>query len=149
MKETIIKKRSRQKEFSPKIVSFVCNWSAWLLLKGDGFRPPPNIHFIRVMCLGRITPSFVFNAFELGADGVLLLGCPPGECHYSFGNKIAEEHLDTARKVTYLLGIEKERLGFISASIKENKKFVRGVNKFIEGVKKIGPSPLKDKYKGE
>jgi len=141
--------KSKQKEFNPEIVSFVCNWSAYALLKQDGFRFPSNMHFIRVMCLGRITPSFLFNALELGADGVLLLGCPPGECHYSFGNKIAEEHLDTAKKVTHLLGIEKERLGLVSVSVEEDKKFVNGVNKFIEGVKKIGPSPLKNKDKGE
>jgi len=139
------KKKSKQNKFTPKIVNFVCNWSAYAILKKDGFRFPANMHFIRLMCLGRISPSFIFRAFELGADGVLLLGCPPGECHYSFGNKVAEEHLDTTRKVVHLLGIEKERLGLVSVSVEEDTKFVKGVTKFVDNVKKIGPSPLKNK----
>lgn len=136
------KKEHKQYEFKPKIVSFVCNWSAYAILKENKLQFSEDMHFIRVMCLGRITPSFIFKAFELGADGVLLMGCPPGECHYSFGNKVAEEHLNTARKVVHLLGIEKERLGLEQVSFGEGKRLIKALNKFVDRIKEIGPSPL-------
>ena len=143
------KKEHKQYQFKPKIVSFVCNWSAYAILREKELQFSEDMHFIRVMCLGRINPSFIFKAFELGADGVLLLGCPSGECHYSFGNKIAEEHLDTAVRVAHLLGIEKERLGLVPVSVEGDTKFIKSVNKFIKEVKKRGPSPLKESVKGE
>jgi len=136
------KNEHKQYEFKPKIVGFVCNWSAYSMLKENELQFAEAIHFIRVMCLGRITPSFIFKAFELGADGVLLMGCPTGECHYSFGNKVAEQHINIVRKVIHLLGIERERLALVSVSFEEDTKFVNSVNKFVRGVKSVGPSSL-------
>lgn len=137
------KMESKQRVFKPKIVCFICNRSSYALLKKDDFQLPENIRNIRVICLGRINLSFIFKAFELGADGVLLIGCPPGECQYSFGNKLAEEHLFKAKKIGHLLGIEKERLCLTSISIEEDLKFAKNVKKFVEDIKRLGPSPFK------
>lgn len=136
------KMESKQREFKPKIVCFICNRSSYALLKKDDFQLPENIRNIRVICLGRINLSFIFKAFELGADGVLLIGCPPGECQYSFGNKLAEEHLFKAKKIGHLLGIERERLGLVYISISEDLQFIKNVEKFFDDVRRLGPSPF-------
>jgi len=138
------KKKSKETNFDPKIVGFVCNWSTYRINERDGFSFSGNIQFIRLMCLGRINPSFIFSAFEFGADGIILLGCPPGDCHYCFGNKLANEHFNEAIKLTHLLGIEKERLCLVQYSITEDLKLVKNMKRFVEKVKKLGPSPLKN-----
>lgn len=138
----MVKLTKNQGNYNPKIVSFICNRSSYAMLKRDEFQFPDFMKNIRLICLGRISLSFLFNAFEHGADGILLIGCPSGECQYSFGNKLAEEYLVTAREIGHLLGIEKERLGITYISISEDLKFAQKVNKFIENVRKLGPSPL-------
>lgn len=137
------KKINNQNTFKPKIICFACNWSAYAILKKEKFRLSANIHCIRVICLGRINPSFIFRAFEFGADGVLLLGCSPEECRYNFSKKLVEEHYNIAKNVIHLLGIEKERLSVLSFSVGEDALFVKRVNRFVKRVKNIGPSPLK------
>ena len=137
------KMHNKKSKFTPTIISFVCNWSAYNILRKIEFRLPANMHYVRVMCLGRINPSFIFKAFELGVDGVLLLGCSPGECHYNFGNRIAEEHFNIANNVMHLLGVEKERLSLIQVSNKDYLILVRSMKKFINVLKRVGPSPFK------
>jgi len=97
----------------PRIIVFTCNWNAYSALETAGSQRlsyPSSVRPIRVMCLGRLHPGLVLKAFELGADGVLLLGCPPGECHYQFGNQRAEEFFQETQAIAHLLGIEDERL---------------------------------------
>jgi len=124
-------------------VSFACNWSAYPVLEGDGFQFPADLHVIRVMCLGSVNPGFVLRAFELGADGVLLLGCPPQECHYNFGNRVAEAQLDTARKLMHTLGIEKQRLRMEAVSSGERARLTRIIRQFANKMSKLGPNPLR------
>ncbi len=131
-----------RRDQNPKIVSFICNRSSYAMLKRDEFQFPEFMKNIRLICLGRISLSFLFNAFENGADGILLIGCPSGECQYSFGNKLAEEHLVTARKLGHLLGIKKERFCQIHISISEDLKFAQKVDKFIKDIGKLGPISL-------
>jgi len=135
-----------QKDFQPKIVAFTCNWGSYAGLEYAGttrISYPADIRFIRVMCVGRINQAFVLKAFELGADGVLLLGCVPEECHYDFGSKrFAENHRRT-EMLLRMLGIEKERLRWEGISAAEVSKFTKVIKEFVEKVKEIGPSPLR------
>lgn len=138
-------KKNNKTDFIPKIVSFVCNWSANIIIRNDEFSFPTNIHFIRLMCLGRINHSFILNAFESGADGVILLGCPPGDCHYYSGNDLVDLHFNETVKLLHLLGIKKERLSLMQCSVTEDLKFVKNVQKSMENMRKLGPSPLNEK----
>jgi coenzyme F420-reducing hydrogenase delta subunit len=122
----------------PKIVVFTCNWNAYSGLETAGVQGmsySPAIYPIKVMCLGRLHPGIILKAFEKGADGVLLLGCPPGECHYEFGNHKAEEMLSEAREMVRLLGYSQEQLqlewvvaGEGQAMADKIQAFVRGLN---------------------
>jgi len=120
-----------------KIIVYTCNWDAYSGLETAGFQGlsyPADVHPIRVMCLGRLHPGLILKAFELGAAGVLMLGCPPGECHYGFGNTRAEELFQETLALARLLGIEKERLklGWVAAG--KGQDFVTQVRQFVEQV---------------
>jgi len=131
--------------FEPKIVAFCCNWCSYPAADGAGvarMQYPTNIRIVRVMCGGRVTPSFVLKAFELGADGVLVATCHFEDCHYIFGaRKAAEVHKITER-LTEMLGIEKERLKLDWISSAEATKFAKVAEEFTETIKKLGPSPV-------
>jgi NADPH-dependent glutamate synthase beta subunit-like oxidoreductase/coenzyme F420-reducing hydrogenase delta subunit/ferredoxin len=135
-------RKGRKKAAGPQIVGFACNWSAYPLLEGDGLQLSANLNVIRVMCLGSVNPGVVLRAFELGADGVLMLGCSPEKCHYSFGNRVAETQLEMTKKLMYTLGIERERLRLEVISSGERAKLTRIVRRFANKVSKLGPNPL-------
>ncbi len=119
------------------VVVFTCNWSAYSALETAGSKRlayPANVRPIRVMCLGRLHPGLILKAFELGAAGVLLLGCPPGECHYEFGNQRAEELFQETRAIAHLLGIGNERLKLEWVGVGEGEAFVQKVMEFYEQV---------------
>ncbi|MBA7606541.1 hypothetical protein ES703_13691 [subsurface metagenome] len=141
MTETMEEKRPEQK-WEPKIIAFLCNWcsSAGADLAGvSRLKYPPSIRVIRVMCAGRMNPSFVIKAFQNGADGVLVAGCHPGECHYIQGNMYARRRYAVLSELFDILGIEKKRfmMSWISAS--EGNKFVKITTELTERVKKLGP----------
>ncbi|MBC8313176.1 MAG: hydrogenase iron-sulfur subunit [Candidatus Cloacimonetes bacterium] len=135
----------KESKFEPKIVTFICTRSSHAMQKRRELKFPDNVKVIRIICLGRINPSFIFKTFERGADGVLLIGCPIDECQYSFGSKLAEEHLFTTKKIGNLLGIDKARLKLVNISLTKDLKFKSKVNKFFRDVKKLGPSPLSNR----
>jgi F420-non-reducing hydrogenase iron-sulfur subunit len=117
----------------PRVVVFTCNWNAYSALETAGCKRlayPANVRPIRVMCLGRLHPGLILKAFELGADGVLLLSCPPGECHYEFGNQRAEELFRETRAIVHLLGIGDERLKLDWVGAGEGEAFVQKVTEF-------------------
>jgi F420-non-reducing hydrogenase iron-sulfur subunit len=121
----------------PRIIVFTCNWSAYSALERAGSKRlayPASVRPIRVMCLGRLHPGLILKAFELGADGVLLLGCPPDECHYEFGNRLAEELFQETKSIAHLLGIEDERLKLDWVGAGEGKAFVQKVTEFYDQV---------------
>jgi F420-non-reducing hydrogenase iron-sulfur subunit len=131
--------------FEPKIVVFACNWCSYPAADAAGINRlqyPPNVRIIRTMCMGRVHPSFVLKAFEMGADGVLVSGCHFEDCHYSFGAKRAAEQFKKLERIVRMLGFEKERIRqeFISAA--EFPKFARVVNEMVAEVRKLGRSPL-------
>jgi F420-non-reducing hydrogenase iron-sulfur subunit len=133
-------------EFEPKIVAFLCNWCSYTgadLAGTSRMKYSPNLRIIRVMCSGRICPTFVFKAFHEGADGVLICGCHPGDCHYHEGNYKCLRRYKLIEKYVRQMGIEpgRVRLAWISAS--EGKQFAELANEMTETIRKIGPSTIK------
>ncbi|MHA1594941.1 MAG: hydrogenase iron-sulfur subunit [Candidatus Baldrarchaeia archaeon] len=126
----------------PRILAFCCNWCGYggADLAGiSRFQYPPTIRIIRVMCSGRVDPIFVLKAFENGADGVLICGCHPGDCHYVEGNLIAERRIKKLKKLLKAIGIEPERLRLEWVSASEGLKFSQVVKEFTEQIIKLGP----------
>jgi F420-non-reducing hydrogenase iron-sulfur subunit len=135
-------------EFEPRIVAFCCNWCSYAgadLAGVSRYQYPPGVRIVRVMCSGRVEPVFIFDAFKNGADGVLVTGCHPGDCHYVSGNLNAERRVENTRKaLEYLgLGAGRLRLNWISAS--EGLKFAEVMRGFTEEIKELGPSPIKSR----
>lgn len=128
--------------FQPIIVGFACNWCSYAgadLAGTSRIKYPPNIKLIRVMCTGRVTPAFVLKAFQDGADGVLVAGCHPGDCHYISGNLKCEKIMETTWKLVDLLGIGRERLRLEWVSASEGSRFAQVVTEFTDHIREIGP----------
>jgi len=136
-------------DFEPKIIAFLCNWCSYAgadLAGVSRIQYPPNIRIIRVMCSGRIDPAFVLEAFKNGADGVLVAGCHlPSDCHYLSGNFKAARRIALLRKVLADFGIEPERLRLEWVSASEGDRFAAIVRAMVEEIRKLGPSPFKNK----
>ncbi len=129
-------------EFEPKIVGFFCKWCTATgadLAGTSRMKYPPNVIPIRVMCSGRVDPTFVLTAFAKGADGVLIGGCHPGDCHYLEGNYKALGRYYILSKLLEQFGIEKERFQLHWISAAEAKRFVEVVTKMTEEVRALGP----------
>jgi F420-non-reducing hydrogenase iron-sulfur subunit len=121
----------------PQVVVFTCNWNAYNGLEAAGaahLSYPPGVRPLRVMCLGRLSPGIILKALEKGADGVLLLGCPPGECHYEFGNRRAEQVFVEAKGMANLLGYGEEQLKLDWIAAGEGQTFVDKVQSFLAGL---------------
>lgn len=130
----------------PKIVTFLCSWCGYGGADTAGvsrFQYPPSIRVIRVMCSGRVDSAIILEAFELGADGVLVCGCHPGDCHYSDGNLKAEKRINDLKQILELVGFGSERLRLEWVSASEGAKFASVVKEFTEEITEIGPNPLK------
>jgi F420-non-reducing hydrogenase iron-sulfur subunit len=138
-------------EFEPKIVGFLCNWCSYAgadLAGVSRIQYPPNLRIIRVMCSGRVDPAFVLEAFRSGADGVLIAGCHPGDCHYIAGNYKAQRRGILLKKLLEQFGMEPQRLRIEFVSASEGAKFAAVVKEMVEDIKKLGPSPLKVQMEG-
>jgi len=138
--------------FEPKILSFLCNWCAYAgadLAGISRFQYPPNTRVIRVMCSGRVDPVFIPKAFLAGYDGVMILGCHPGDCHYLTGNYQAEKKINLTRKLLNMAVIDSERLLLDWVSAGEGERFSQVVRQFIEKIRSIGPFPLDQEMKGK
>ncbi|MBI2830717.1 MAG: FAD-dependent oxidoreductase [Chloroflexi bacterium] len=131
-------------DFEPRIVGFVCNWSAYtgVELAGlHGTEYPASIKLVRLPCLGRVHLGLVLKAFQLGTDGVMLLGCPPKECHYDEGMTRAMELFEQAGKMLHLLGIEPGRLSLIEVPLGGDEVFTRQVSDFAKRIRKTNSTP--------
>ncbi len=129
-------------DFKPKIIIFCCNWGACAeadLADTSRLTNEPYFRVIRTMCSGRIEPTFVFQAFAQGADGVMIAGCHPGDCHYNSGNYKTMRRVMMLRNMLPQLGVEPERLKLEWISTSETSKFQSTVNGFIDEVTKLGP----------
>ena len=128
--------------FEPKIVAFLCNWCSYRAADLAGtsrIKYEPNVRIIRVMCSGRVDPTFVLKAFSLGADGVMIAGCHPGECHYLEQNYKAMRRYYMLRHTLRSMGMEDDRLRLQWASAAEGVQLAAAINEMIEHVRALGP----------
>jgi F420-non-reducing hydrogenase iron-sulfur subunit len=128
--------------FEPKIVAFLCNWCSYRAADLAGtarMKYQPNIRILRVMCSGRVDPAFVLKAFALGADGVMIAGCHPGECHYIEQNYKTMRRYEMLRHTLGVMGIEPERLRLQWASAAEGAQLAAAINDMVEKVRALGP----------
>lgn len=133
---------SQQESFEPRILGFLCNWCSYAGADMAGvsrFQYPTNLRVIRVMCSGRVDPTIVLEAFINNIDGVMVLGCHPGDCHYITGNYYTEKRMHTLQKFLEILGVNPERLILDWVSASEGEKFANLVRDFIEKIKGFGP----------
>ena len=131
--------------FEPRIVSFCCNWCSYAgadLAGVSRLQYPPNIRIIRVMCTGRVSELLILKAFVVGADGVLVAGCHPGDCHYMRGNLSARRRVVGIKPFLETIGVEPERLRLAWIGASEGKKFAETVRDFTKVIKEFGPSPM-------
>ena len=138
--------------FEPKILSFLCNWCAYAgadLAGISRFQYPPNTRVIRVMCSGRIDPAFIPRTFLAGFDGVMILGCHPGDCHYISGNIQAERKIAFLRKLLADEGIGEERLLLDWVSAGEGQRFAELIKGFTELIRSLGPFPVTEEMEGK
>lgn len=120
-----------------RVVIFTCNWNAHESLNDAGRRHlayPPGVRLLKVDCLGQLGASPVLKAFEKGADGVMLVGCQPDECHFEFGSRRAKELFEETRRLAKLLGYGEEQLAFHLVSAGEGEALLEKVRLFVEGV---------------
>ena len=133
-------------EFEPNIIGFLCNWCSYAgadLAGTSRMKYPANVKTIRVMCSGRVDPVYVLEALKKGADGVLIAGCHPGDCHYQSGNYKANRRMKLLHRLLDDLGIEPQRVQFEYISASEGKKFADVMNDMVQTIKALGPSPLR------
>ncbi len=129
--------------WEPKIVAFCCNWCTYTgadLAGISRIQYPPNVRVIRVPCSGRVNPFYVVKALQEGADGVLVSGCHPGECHYITGNLSARRKFSMLKNFLTYLGIDPDRTMFSWVSASEGDRFAQLVTKVTEKVRALGPA---------
>lgn len=137
--------KTNDKSFEPRIVGFLCNWCAYSgadLAGVSRLASSPNLRILRVMCSGRVDPSFILRAFQLGADAVLIAGCHPGDCHYQEGNFKALRRVLLLKRILRDFGVDERRLRLEWISASEAEKFARVASEFTEEVRALGPLRL-------
>ncbi len=133
--------------FEPKIVGFLCNWCSYTgadLAGTARIKYAPNIRSIRVMCSGRIEPTFIIKALYEGADGVLIAGCHPGDCHYQEGNYKALRRYRLLKRILPEYGVEPERVRLEWVAASEGERFAKIVDEFTDQLRELGPLGIKD-----
>ena len=138
--------------FEPRIVGFLCNWCSYTgadLAGTSRIKYQPNVRVIRVMCSARIDPTFVLQALAKGADGVLLCGCHPGDCHYSEGNYKAMRRYPLLKKLLTSYGIENDRVRLEWVSASEGQRFADLVAEMTARLKALGPSRVPAALQGD
>jgi len=133
-------------EFEPRIVGFLCNWCSYAgadLAGVSRIQYPPTLRIVRVMCSGRVDPIFIIEAFRSGADGVLVAGCHPGDCHYLAGNYKVQRRVVMLKKLLEQFGLEPERLRLEWVSASEGDRFATVIKDMTEQIRKLGPSPIR------
>jgi len=131
--------------FEPYVVGFLCNWCGYAgadLAGTSRIQYPPNLRAIRLMCSGRVDPTFILTALKRGADGVLVVGCHPGDCHYINGNLRTERRIVFLKKMLSDLGLDYRRVRLEWISAGEGEKFATVVKEFVEEIRELGPNPI-------
>ena len=133
------------REWQPRIVAFLCNWCSYTGADLAGISRiswSPSVRIVRVMCSGRLDPTFVVKAFRLGADGVIVSGCHPGDCHYQKGNYKALRRVHLLKRLLADFGIDRERLRLVWVSASEGEEWARIANDMERTVRSLGPLRL-------
>jgi len=131
--------------FEPKIIGFLCNWCSYTgadLAGVSRIKSAPNVRIIRTMCSGRVDPAFILKAFQRGADGVVVMGCHLGDCHYQEGNYKTIRRLPFLKRLIKEFGIDPRRLRLEWVSASEGDKFAKVVNEMTEEIRRLGPLKL-------
>jgi F420-non-reducing hydrogenase iron-sulfur subunit len=131
--------------YEPKVLVFACNWCSYAGADMAGvsrLQMPPNCRIVRVMCSARVRPEMVISALSKGIDGVLVLGCHPGDCHYSEGNFYTRRRSLVLQKLLETFGIAQERFQVQWVSAAEGAKFAETIRKVVKQISKLGPNPL-------
>jgi F420-non-reducing hydrogenase iron-sulfur subunit len=139
-------KEEKTPRFDPMIVAYCCNWCSYAgadLAGTSRYEYPTNVRIIRVMCTGRVDPTFVLEALREGADGVIIAGCHPGDCHYQKGNFMMEKRFAYIRKAVESIGIEPERVKLEWISASEGGKFAALIRETTEQIRQLGPNPFR------
>jgi len=129
-------------EFEPNIIAFLCNWCSYAgadLAGTSRTKYPPNVKVIRVMCSSRMNPLFLINTLQQGADGVLISGCHPGDCHYIQGNYFIRRRFGLIKKLIEYVGIDPRRVKMSWVSASEGHKFADIINEMTDELREIGP----------
>ncbi|MEW5937273.1 MAG: hydrogenase iron-sulfur subunit [Candidatus Thermoplasmatota archaeon] len=136
-----------ENEFEPKILTFCCNWCSYAAADSAGtarIQYPHNIYIVRCMCSGMVHPNMVIDPLTQGiADGVLVCGCHPGDCHYQTGNEKAKARADAIVLMLQDLGLEEERFRLEWVSASEGPKFAKIAREMVETIRKLGPNPYR------
>lgn len=133
--------------FLPRVIGFLCNWCAYAgadLAGVSRLQMPPSLRTIRVMCSSRVNPLFIIRAFLMGADGILVAGCHPGDCHYLKGNYHARRRFTMLKRTFESIGLEADRLRLSWISAGEGPRFQEVITEFTEKIRKIGPNLAKE-----
>ena len=136
----------KQETFEPTIIGFCCNWCSYAgadLAGVSRLQYPPNLRIIRVMCSGMVHPNMVMDALTKGADGVMIMGCHIGDCHYREGNMKAQSRADAIKLMLQDFGIEEDRFRLEWVSASEGPRFAQVVTEMTEKVRALGPSQFK------
>ena len=131
--------------FEPKIIGFLCNWCSYTgadLAGVSRIKSAPNVRILRTMCSGSVDPAFILKAFQLGADGVIVMGCHLGDCHYQEGNYKTIRRLPFLKRLIKDFGIDPRRLRLEWVSASEGDRFAKVVNEMTEEIRKLGPLKL-------
>lgn len=132
-------------EFEPKIIAFLCNWCSYTgadLAGTTRAQYPSNVRIVRIMCTGALDPIYVVKPLLEGADGVLVSGCHPGDCHYVSGNLKARRRMATLKTILSEFGLEEERVWVRWISASEGRRFAETVHEMVARLKELGPNPL-------
>ncbi len=137
-------------DFEPNIIAFLCNWCSYAgadLAGTSRLEYPPNVRAIRVMCSGRVDPTFILEALKDGVDGVLVAGCHPGDCHYQSGNYKTNRKIKLLKRLLSDLNVDPQRVRFEYISASEGQKFADTVKGFVLELKDLGPNSLREECK--
>ncbi len=151
MNETTAQYAHPEKVWQPRIAAFFCNWCTYTAADLAGvsrLKYASNVRVIRLMCSGRVDPQFILEALARGADGVLIGGCHPGDCHYVEGNYKMLRRFELLKRMFKGLGIEETRVRLEWISAAEGEKVKRVVNEMVAQIQKLGPLGLPEKFAG-
>jgi F420-non-reducing hydrogenase iron-sulfur subunit len=133
-------------DFEPTVIGFLCNWCTYAaadLAGSSKLLLPSNFTVVRVMCSSRIDPNLILSTFFRGADGILVAGCHPGDCHYGEGNYYARRRFALLKKILETLDLEPGRLELRWVSASEGNRYAEVVNRFTDRIREMGPSPVR------